>query len=53
MAEEQITLVTSENERVTADPRMRNVSGLINNILEDSSTSEEIPLEHIKSATLA
>jgi S-phase kinase-associated protein 1 len=52
MSEEIITLVSVDGIRQQVPIGMRNVSGLVNNILEDSSSTEEIPLEQVKATIL-
>lgn len=45
MSDQQITLVTKEGTKVTTREAFRNLSNLINNVLEDSGVEEEIPID--------
>ena len=47
-----ITLITSDSVKVEVDSRISNLSGLIKDILEDSGTSEELPLPRISKQML-
>ncbi len=42
---QEITLITKDLQKFTIDIRFKNICRLISNILEDSSTDEEIPLD--------
>jgi S-phase kinase-associated protein 1 len=52
MAEDRITIVSAEGDKVIVDVRLKEMSGLVNNILEDSGVHEEIPLEQVKKSVL-
>lgn len=52
MAEDRITLITSEGEKVEASINLKHISGLVHNILEDSGVGEEIPLDSVKISVL-
>jgi hypothetical protein len=41
----EITLVSAEGAKHVVSAKLRVMSGLVNNVLEDSGISEEIPLE--------
>jgi hypothetical protein len=53
MTDQNLTLSCKNGEKTTAPAQFQNMSALVRNIVEDSGTSEEIPLEQVESSVLA
>lgn len=53
MAEATIILSCKDGEKVSTSSNFQNMSALVKNIVEDSSLTEEIPLEQVTQAVLA
>ncbi|CAG9319998.1 unnamed protein product [Blepharisma stoltei] len=52
MSDQLITLVTKEGTKITTSHNFKNLSNLIQNVLEDSGPNEEIPIEYVSEDTL-
>ena len=53
MAEEKLTLKSSQGEIFEVEPEAACMSTLIKNMVDDSGTDEEIPLPNVKTAILS
>eukprot|EP00357_Protocruzia_adherens_P029157 CAMPEP_0115008186 /NCGR_PEP_ID=MMETSP0216-20121206/21733_1 /TAXON_ID=223996 /ORGANISM="Protocruzia adherens, Strain Boccale" /LENGTH=167 /DNA_ID=CAMNT_0002375487 /DNA_START=36 /DNA_END=539 /DNA_ORIENTATION=+ len=50
--DDKITLVSKDGEKIAVEAKIKEMSGLVKNILEDQDPTEDINVESIDSATL-